>query len=144
MIPVHATPYKGPGTIRRRWTRNMRIDVYSDTVCPWCYLGKRRFELAVAARPHYETRIFWRPFELNPDLPIEGVDRAKYLAARIGSEERVAEAHAELKRQGEASGIDFRFDLIERMPNTRRSHLLIAHAARAGRRGGVVDHGPAA
>ena len=120
----------------------MRIDIYSDTVCPWCYLGKRRFELAVAARPQYEPRVTWRPFELNPDLPIEGVDRASYLASRLGSEERVAEAHAELKRQGEASGIDFRFDLIERMPNTRRSHLLIAHAARARRRG-AVDHGPA-
>jgi predicted DsbA family dithiol-disulfide isomerase len=117
----------------------MRIDVYSDTVCPWCYLGKRRFELAVAARPHYETRIFWRPFELNPDLPIEGVDRAKYLAARIGPAERIAEAHTVLKSQGEASGIDFRFDLMARVPNTRRSHLLIAHAARSGRQTAVKE-----
>jgi predicted DsbA family dithiol-disulfide isomerase len=117
----------------------MRIDIYSDTVCPWCYLGKRRFELAVAARPQYEPRVTWRPFELNPDLPAEGVDRAAYLAARIGSPERVAQAHAELKRQGEASGIDFRFDLIERVPNTRRSHLLMAHAARCGRQTVVMD-----
>jgi predicted DsbA family dithiol-disulfide isomerase len=144
MIPVQAMPYKGPGTIRLRWALNMRIDIYSDTVCPWCYLGKRRFELAVAARPQFEPRVTWRPFELNPDLPIDGVDRASYLASRLGTEERVAEVHAELKRQGEASGIEFRFDLIERMPNTRRSHLLIAHAARAGRRGAVVDQGPAA
>jgi predicted DsbA family dithiol-disulfide isomerase len=117
----------------------MRIDIYSDTVCPWCYLGKRRFELAMAARPHYEPRVTWRPFELNPDLPSEGVDRMAYLTARIGSPERVAEAHAELTRQGEASGIAFRFDLIQRMPNTRRSHLLIAHAARSGRQGAVKD-----
>jgi predicted DsbA family dithiol-disulfide isomerase len=110
----------------------MRIDIYSDTVCPWCYLGKRRFELAVAARPQYEPRVTWRPFELNPDLPAEGVDRGAYLADRIGTPERVAEADAELKRQGEASGIGFRFDLIERVPNTRRSHLLMAHAARGG------------
>jgi predicted DsbA family dithiol-disulfide isomerase len=111
----------------------MRIDIYSDTVCPWCYLGKRRFELAVAARPQYEPRVTWRPFELNPEIPAEGVDRAAFLASRIGSSERVAEIQTELKRQGEASGIEFRFDLIERMPNTRRSHLLIAHAARRGR-----------
>jgi predicted DsbA family dithiol-disulfide isomerase len=117
----------------------MRIDIYSDTVCPWCYLGKRRFELAVAARPQYEPRVTWRPFELNPDLPTEGIDRATYLAAKIGNPERVAEAQAELKRQGEASGIDFRFDLIERMPNTRRSHLLIAHAARSGRQTAVKE-----
>jgi len=117
----------------------MRIDIYSDTVCPWCYLGKRRFELAMAARPQYEPRVTWRPFELNPDLPVEGVDRATYLTARLGTPERVAEAHAELTRQGEAGGIAFRFDLIERMPNTRRSHLLIAHAARSGRQGAVKE-----
>jgi predicted DsbA family dithiol-disulfide isomerase len=117
----------------------MRIDVYSDTVCPWCYLGKRRFELAVAARPQYEPRVTWRPFELNPEIPTDGIDRAAYLAARLGSLERIAEAHAELERQGEAAGIGFRFDLIEKMPNTRRSHLLIAHAGRSGRQAAVKD-----
>jgi predicted DsbA family dithiol-disulfide isomerase len=117
----------------------MRIDIYSDTVCPWCYLGKRRFELAMAARPQYEPRVTWRPFELNPDIPTEGLDRAAYLAAKTGDPKRLAEAQAELKRQGEASGIVFRFDLIERMPNTRRSHLLMAHAARCGRQTAVKD-----
>jgi predicted DsbA family dithiol-disulfide isomerase len=117
----------------------MRIDIYSDIVCPWCYLGKRRFELAVAARPQYEPRVTWRPFELNPDLPAEGVDRASYLAARMGPPERVAEVHADLERQGEACGIKFRFDLIKRMPNTRQSHLLMAHAARSGRQTVVMD-----
>jgi predicted DsbA family dithiol-disulfide isomerase len=117
----------------------MRIDIYSDTVCPWCYLGKRRFELALAARPHYEPRVTWRPFELNPDLPADGADRAAYLAARIGTPERVAEVHTELERLGMASGIEFRFDLIKRMPNTLRSHLLIAHAARVGRQTAVKE-----
>jgi predicted DsbA family dithiol-disulfide isomerase len=117
----------------------MRIDIYSDTVCPWCYLGKRRFELALAARPQYEARVTWRPFELNPELPAEGVERGAYLTARIGSPERVAEVQAEIERQGAASGIEFRFDLIERVPNTRRSHLLIAHAARFGRQTAVKE-----
>lgn len=117
----------------------MRIDIYSDTVCPWCYLGKRRFELAVAARPQYEARVTWRPFELNPDMPADGVDRAAYLAARLGGPERVAAAHAQLERQGEASGIRFRFDLIQRVPNTRRSHLLIAHAARYDRQAEIKE-----
>ena len=117
----------------------MRIDIYSDTVCPWCYLGKRRFELAVAARPQYEPRVTWRPFELNPDMPAEGVDRATYLASRMETPERVAEAQAELARQGTASGIEFRFDLMQRIPNTRRSHLLIAHAARSGRQSAVKE-----
>ena len=117
----------------------MRIDIYSDTICPWCYLGKRRFELAVAARPHYEPRVTWRPFELNPDLPVEGTDRAAYLLAKLGSPERVAQTHADLTLQGAACGIEFRFDLIQRMPNTRRSHLLIALAARCGRQSAVMD-----
>ncbi len=117
----------------------MRIDVYSDTVCPWCYLGKRRFELAVALRPQYEPRVVWRPFELNPDIPAEGVDRAGYLEARLGGAERVAQANAELERQGQAAGIEFRFDLIRRVPNTRRSHLLIAHAARSDRQSAVKE-----
>lgn len=108
----------------------MRIDIFSDTICPWCYLGKRRFELALAARPQYEPRINWRPFELNPDLPWEGVDRAGYLAAKFGDLTQIEQAYAALVRHGEAVGLQFRFDLIERLPNTRRSHLLIAHAAR--------------
>src|SRR5277367_2995368 len=107
MIPVQAMPYKGAAAIRLRWAPNMRIDIYSDTVCPWCYLGKRRFELAMAARPQYEPQVRWRPFELNPNLPIDGVDRASYLVSKFGSAERAAKAHAELQRLGQASGIGF-------------------------------------
>jgi predicted DsbA family dithiol-disulfide isomerase len=117
----------------------MRIDIYSDTVCPWCYLGKRRFDLAVAARPQYEAAVVWRPFELNPDVPVEGVDRETYMAAKMPDQARLEQAHAELERLGEASGIRFRFELISRIPNTRRSHLLIAHAARSGRQAAIKD-----
>jgi predicted DsbA family dithiol-disulfide isomerase len=117
----------------------MRVDIYSDTVCPWCYLGKRRLELAVAARPQYEVQITWRPFELNPEVPVEGVDTAAFNAAKAVDVERVAEMNLELARLGEASGIDFHFDLISRVPNTRRSHLLIALAARSGLQGAVKD-----
>lgn len=110
----------------------MRIDIFSDTICPWCYLGKRRFELALAARPQYEPRVLWRPFELNPDLPWDGVERAGYLAAKFGDLTQIEESQAALTRHGEAVGLQFRFDLIERLPNSRRSHLLIAHAGRRG------------
>jgi predicted DsbA family dithiol-disulfide isomerase len=110
----------------------MRIDIYSDTVCPWCFLGKRRFELALALRPQYEPRVTWRPFELNPDLSWEGVERDGYLAAKVGDAARVAELDATLVRHGEAIGIKFRFDLIRRIPNSRRSHLLVALAGRRG------------
>lgn len=120
-------------------TVQMRIDIYSDTVCPWCFLGKRRFERALAERPHFEPRVAWRPFELNPDLPWEGVDRLEYLAAKMGDAARVAAAQETLLQYGSAIGLDFRFDLIQRMPNTRRSHLLIAHAARAGLQAAVKE-----
>ena len=117
----------------------MRIDIYSDTVCPWCYLGKRRFELALAARPQYEPQVTWRPFELNPEIPVEGVDYSAFMAAKMAAQPGIAEAHVELARLGESNGIQFRFDLIRRVPNTRRSHLLIAHAARRGRQGPVKE-----
>jgi predicted DsbA family dithiol-disulfide isomerase len=120
-------------------TQTMRVDIYSDTVCPWCYLGKRRFELALAGRPQYEPRINWRPFELNPDLPWEGVDRAGYLASKFGDSAQIEASEAALMRHGSAVGLEFRFDLVERLPNTRRSHLLIAHAARQGLAGEVVE-----
>jgi predicted DsbA family dithiol-disulfide isomerase len=117
----------------------MRIDIFSDTVCPWCYLGKRRFEIALASRPQYEPQVTWRPFELNPEIPVDGVDRAAFLAAKMPDLERMKEMQSELTRLGEATGIEFRFDLIQRMPNTRRSHLLIAYAARYGLQGKVKD-----
>jgi len=120
-------------------TAQMRIDIYSDTVCPWCYLGKRRFELALAQRPHLEPRVTWRPFELNPDMPWEGVERAAYVSAKLGGPERVVPLEEALTQQGEAVGVRFRFDLIRRMPNSRRSHLLIAHAGRYGLQDPVKD-----
>src|SRR5260370_21422043 len=120
-------------------TARMRIDIYSDTVCPWCFLGKRRFDLALAQRPYLEPRVTWRPFELNPDMPWEGVERAAYLTAKMGGPDRVAALEEALTQQGEAIGVRFRFDLIKRMPNSRRSHLLIAHAARYGLQASVKD-----
>ena len=138
MILVRAKGHKGP-RYNPSMSAQMRIDIFSDTVCPWCFIGKRRFELALGQRPQYEPRVAWRPFELNPDLPWEGVERSGYLAAKMGDAARVAAMEALLAQHGEAIGIQFRFDLIERMPNTRRSHLLIAHAARHGLQAKVKD-----
>ena len=117
----------------------MRVDVYSDTVCPWCFLGKRRLELAIASRPQYDIQVRWRPFELNPELPTDGLSRSDFFAMRGISAERATETEAELLRVGAASGIQFRFDLIERMPNTRWSHLLLAYAGRVGKQSAVKD-----
>ena len=117
----------------------MRIDIYSDTVCPWCFLGKRRFELALAQRPQYEPRVTFRPFELYPELPPEGVERPAFLAAKVGDPARIAAMEQTLVQHGEAIGLCFRFDLIKRVPNSRRSHLLIAHAARRGLQARMKD-----
>jgi predicted DsbA family dithiol-disulfide isomerase len=137
MILVHAEADKG--LVQSKVVMQMRIDIYSDTVCPWCFLGKRRFELALAERPQFEPKVTWRPFELNPDLPWEGVERAEFLAAKFGDPGRIAAIEETLMRHGEAIGLEFRFELIRRMPNTRRSHLLIAHAARYGLQSNVTD-----
>lgn len=117
----------------------MRIDIFSDTVCPWCFLGKKRFHLALAERPNYVPRVTWRPFELNPELPWEGVPRAAYMATKLGDATRLAAMEETLVRLGEAVGVQFRFDLIQRVPNSRRSHLLIAHAARHGLQSMIKD-----
>jgi predicted DsbA family dithiol-disulfide isomerase len=102
---------------------------------PWCHLGKRRFDAAVAAWSVYGGNL--APLR-RIDLRLRASTRRR-LAAWVGDAERVAAVHAELQRQGEASGIDFQFDLIRRMPNTRRSHLLIGHAARSGLQAAVKD-----
>ena len=117
----------------------IRIDVFSDTVCPWCFLAKKRLELALLQRSRYAFAVNWRAFELNPDLPPEGVDRAWFIATRVGDADRYAETQRTLTALGADVGIRFRFDAIERVPNTRRSHLLIAHARRFGLQAAVKE-----
>ncbi len=117
----------------------MRIDIFSDTVCPWCFLGKRRFDAALSRRAHCEPRVIYRPFELNPEVPLEGIDRGAFLAARVGDQERFAESQRALVSLGAAVGIEFRFDRIERVPNTRRTHLMISQAAGRGLQGAAKE-----
>lgn len=106
----------------------MKIEVFSDTVCPWCYVGLMRLKRALALRPERSVELHWLPFELNPALSSDGEDRAQYLQQRFGNADRFADAQQRLREIGATLGIDFRFDLQRRMPNTRRSHMLIAWA----------------
>ena len=103
----------------------MRIDVIFDTVCPWCYLGKKRLEQSLREKPHLSAEITWHPFMLNPDLPPEGVDRRHYLKAKFGNEDRSNRVHQDIAEAGRPLGIDFRFDKITRIPNTLDSHRLV-------------------
>ena len=116
----------------------MHVAIVSDTICPWCYIGKRRFERAHAGRPA-DLAVEWRPFQLNPDMPAEGVDRMRYLVSKFGSEERVAEIFTAIEEAGESEGIQFVFDRIVRTPNTVDSHRLIEYAGARDVQDGVVE-----
>ena len=93
------------------------VDVVSDVVCPWCYIGKRRLEAALAqlreSNPDLPFEIRWHPFQLNPDLPADGMPRASYVARKFGASARAADVYARVASAGEAVGIPFRFDRIE-------------------------------
>ncbi|HEY7749213.1 MAG TPA: DsbA family oxidoreductase [Aestuariivirgaceae bacterium] len=100
------------------------IDVISDVVCPWCFIGKRRLEKAVAAMSSTPLIVRWRPFQLDPTVPEEGMSRQEYLNRKFGAE-RVSEIHKPVMAAGAMEGIDFHFDKIERSPNTIAAHRLI-------------------
>lgn len=117
----------------------MRIDYVFDTVCPWCYVGKRRFERALRLRPGARAVIDWRPFMLNPDIPVEGIDRDSYLDRKFGGPGRVQRMHGAVATAGRSEGIDFAFDRIRRTPNTLHSHRLIRFARQSGRESEMVE-----
>ncbi|NLS06730.1 DsbA family oxidoreductase [Rhizobium sp. P32RR-XVIII] len=105
------------------------IDVVSDVVCPWCYLGKARLELAIAeVQDEIGVDINWRPYRLNPDYPLEGVDQKTMLEQKLGGAERVAQAHKTLTDLGREVGINFDFQAIKIGPNTLDAHRLIQWA----------------
>lgn len=108
--------------------------VVSDTICPWCFVGKRKLEAAlqIVADRGLAIDVEWRPYQLNPDMPDKGMDRREYRAAKFGSIVTSDEMDARVKAAGVEFGIEFRFDRIARTPNTLASHVLIADARRAG------------
>ncbi|MEI9932367.1 MAG: DsbA family oxidoreductase [Rhizomicrobium sp.] len=117
----------------------MQIDVISDTVCPWCFIGKRRLARALEMRPEIEFEIVWRPYQLDPNVPREGVDRGAYMKAKFGDGPRMSAMSETLKEEGTKEGISFAFDKIERRPNTLDSHRLIRWAANSGIQDTVVE-----
>lgn len=111
---------------------SLSIEIYSDVVCPWCFLGKRRLEAALASS-RIESTVKYRPYELNPATPEEGVDHRAHLAAKFGGEKVLDAAHARLAALGKEAGIDYRFDLIRKTPNTFRAHRVLWLAEREGK-----------
>jgi predicted DsbA family dithiol-disulfide isomerase len=117
----------------------MRIDIVFDTVCPWCFVGKRRFDRALKLRPHLKPEVRYRSFLLNPDLPPQGVDRREYLERKFGGShqyDRIAEA---LTYTGKGEGITFALDRIKRTPNSANSHRLVRLAHTLGRQHEAVE-----
>ena len=115
-----------------RLRNDVVIDLVSDVVCPWCYIGKRKLETALAELrrrdPAAEPSVRWHPFQLNPDLPPQGIPRGDYLHVKFGGQTRAAEIYARVKAVGTEVGIAFDFDRIEIQPNTLAAHRLIAWA----------------
>ena len=117
----------------------MRIDVVSDVICPWCYIGKRRLAAALAQRPEAEAEILWHPFQLNPDMPPEGMARERYIAAKFGGGQHASRIYQNVTEVGATVGIPFHFERIRVTPNTRDAHRLIRHASEAGAADAVVE-----
>jgi len=114
------------------------IDVYSDIVCPWCYVGKRRLERALAS-VQSDVRVTWRPFQLNPAMPNDGIDRKTYLEAKFGSLEAFGRLEEQILAAGEGERIPFAFGKIQRAPNTFAAHRLIWHAEPQRKQDAMVE-----
>jgi predicted DsbA family dithiol-disulfide isomerase len=118
------------------------IDVISDVVCPWCYVGKRHLEAALDTLPpdtRERVEIRWHPFQLNPDLPREGISRKTYVETKFGGAARAASVYDRVTQAGAQTDIAFAFDKIEKQPNTLAAHALIAFAQDAGKGDAVVE-----
>lgn len=116
----------------------MQIDIYSDIVCPWCYIGKRRLERALASVGR-NVHVTWRPFQLNPTMPLDGMDRTTYLEAKFGSLEAFGRMEEQLLVAGTDEEIPFAFEKIQRTPNTFAAHRLVWYSAQQGRQDDVVE-----
>ena len=119
--------------------RNIQIDAWSDVVCPWCWIGKRRLERAFAARPDLAARVRWRAFMLNPDMPSAGMDRQEYLERKFGGAAGARSVYAPIEAAGAAEGLPFRFGSMTRMPSTRDAHRLLCWAAGTGGQGALSE-----
>jgi predicted DsbA family dithiol-disulfide isomerase len=136
---AHAPDPASTVIVKERHCMSLTISVFSDVVCPWCLIGKRRLERALDQLGIRDsTTVEWLPFELNPNMQPEGMERARYRAQKFGAD-RAAILDAHLQELGAAEGIMFAFDRIQRTPNTRRAHMLIAYAGRQGKANAIVE-----
>jgi predicted DsbA family dithiol-disulfide isomerase len=118
--------------------RGFTIEIYSDIVCPWCYVGKRRLERALTSVSG-DLHVTWHPFQLNPTMPLDGMDRSAYLKAKFGSLEAFGRMEEQLLAAGADEQIHFAFEKIQRTPNTFKAHRLVWYAAQQEKQDEVVE-----
>ena len=116
------------------------VDIVSDTICPWCYIGKRRFERALDLSGRNDVAIAWRPFQLNPDMPGEGMTRDDYVRAKFGGGDRPRQIYQAIAESGREAGIEFQFSKIKHTPNTVLSHRLVHWGSKNEKQDEIVDH----
>jgi len=120
-------------------TDPIKLDIMSDPICPWCYIGKAHLDRALEAHPDHPFEIEWHPFQLNPDMPAEGMDRRAYLEGKFGGKEAAVRAYAPVVENAEKAGLKINFEGMERTPNTLNAHRLIHWAGIEGRQTAAVS-----
>lgn len=116
----------------------VKLDILSDPICPWCYIGKTYLDQALSERPDHSFSIEWHPFQLNPDMPPQGMDRRAYLEAKFGGKDGALKAYAPIVERAELLGLNIDFAGIQRTPNTLNAHRLIHWAGLEGRQPAIV------
>ena len=117
----------------------IKLDIISDPICPWCYIGKAHLDRALEQHPDHPFKIEWHPFQLNPDMPEEGMDRREYLETKFGGKQRAAEIYGRIAEAAEGAGLEIAFEKIQRTPNTLDAHRLIHWAGLEGRQTAAVS-----
>ena len=117
----------------------IQLDILSDPICPWCYIGKAGLDRALEKNPDHPFRIEWHPFQLNPEMPAGGMDRRDYLETKFGGKENAVRVYAQIAEAADAAGLKINFEAIEKTPNTMDAHRLIHWAGLEGRQTAVVS-----
>lgn len=116
----------------------IRLDIFSDPVCPWCLIGKANLDRAMESRPNHPLQVQWHPFQLNPDMPKEGVGHVDYLAAKFGTREKAVQAMLQVAEHAKKAGAEIDMEKVTRLPNTLDAHRLIHWAGIEGRQTAMV------
>lgn len=120
-------------------TATMKLDIMSDPICPWCFIGKTLLDRALEAEGDHPFAVEWHPFQLNPDMPAEGMDRREYLERKFGGKDNAVRVYAQIAEHAEKEGVKMDLGAIKRTPNTINAHRLIHWAGIEGKQNAVVD-----